>query len=253
MPRIVILGDSHVIAIAQALAHHFIVPPSGLTVEVLRLSHPVLGLAGDIDDAKMIPLAATLTAEDVIVTLFGGNHYNVLGLIQHTIPFDVMMPDDPAPTIPGAQIIPHRLMRDVFATRCETDVAPQLAALRAATTARMICLLPPPPKQDTAHILKGAGTFFRSRGVADLGVSPAGLRLKLWQMEQDALAAWCGAKAITVLPPPRDAVDSEGYLDRLYYHKDATHANTAYGALVLRDLLALAVTGHRSAATEGPV
>ena len=82
---------------------------------------------------------------------------------------------------------------------------------------------------------------YRARLVAEAGVNRAATRLKLWKLEMRVLAYLCAEWTIQLLLPPAEAQTAEGFLKPEYYANDATHANAAYGELVLRQLEAVAV------------
>jgi hypothetical protein len=61
-------------------------------------------------------------------------------------------------------------------------------------------------------------------------------RLKMWALESRVTADWAQARGIRYLAAPGKCFNSLGYLARKYYADDATHANAAYGALVIEQI-----------------
>jgi hypothetical protein len=123
--------------------------------------------------------------------------------------------------------------------------------IRGAARCAVFHLAPPPPKQDVDHILSNPDSDFTKAGILENGVSPAPLRLKLWELQMRVLRKLCEEWDVGLVPPPGEAVDSSGFLKRDYYAKDATHANAAYGELVLRQLERLAAQGEMVAQKIG--
>jgi hypothetical protein len=62
------------------------------------------------------------------------------------------------------------------------------------------------------------------------------LRYKLWRAQSSLLRAFCAELGIVFVPAPIGAQDAEGLLSEPYWGDDATHANAAYGELVLDEI-----------------
>ncbi|WP_373503573.1 hypothetical protein [Aestuariivirga sp.] len=238
MTKLLIVGDSHIYALREALETKPELP-DGVSIELLRNASEKNGtIIGDITVDDAVKRAAALTAGDLLVTHYRGNQYNTLGLIQHPRPFDfVMQSVDGGKLQPGAEVIPLQMMRKYFADTLRGGYGKIMLRLKAACPVRMVCITPPAPKEDNAHIVEGAETYFKQHGISDIGVTPAPVRLKLWTLQQQALAEFCKENGMIFLGNPTSARDQEGYLRRRYYAEDATHANAAYGVMVLRQLV----------------
>lgn len=233
-PRILILGDSHIHAIKDALRE---AKPEtdGFDVTALRIISKS-GL-GDITFDEGLAMCAQLTGSDFLATAFRGNQYNTIGLIQHARPFDVMLTET-APMVEGAlEVIPLNLFRQFFYDTLKGGYGRLLLKVKETTKAPMACLAPPAPKEDGQLIKRKAETFFRNAGIAEFGVSPAQLRLKLWTLQDEALARYCAENSMIHLGNPSPARDENGYLRREYYFNDGTHGNSQYGALVIEQLV----------------
>ncbi|MBW9064485.1 hypothetical protein JNB71_14245 [Rhizobium herbae] len=238
--KVLIVGDSHVYAIkaaADAIAGH----TGEFEFVALRLSTEKNSTKiGDIDLPDLLIAAADLRGDDALVTTLRGNEYNIMGLMRHPRPFDIMIPgfaDLPEDTY--EELIPYATAYSFMFGNLKRGHGRQLCRIAKASAAPMFCLSAPAPKEDEAHILGGADTYFRKAGIADIGVSPAPLRLKLWELQDRALAKFCSEARVTLLSNPPGTRDAGGYLDRAYYAGDATHANAAYGALVLDQIAAM--------------
>jgi hypothetical protein len=148
------------------------------------------------------------------------------------------MPEDDGGPDPCIEIIPHRVMAHVFEDSLERGHGVQIAALAAAGPARSLCLCSPGPKADADFILRAGDGFFRSMGIESAGVSPAALRLRLWRLEQEALARFCAAQGLPCLSCPPGTTEDGGFLRREFWSSDSTHGNAAYGQRVIDQLVA---------------
>ncbi len=237
--RIMIVGDSHIYAIKAALTKVADQHPT-FEFSALRLSTEKNGQTiGDIDLAGLLSTAAELENSDALVTTLRGNQYNTMGLMRHPRPFDIRVPGFPdLPDGSYEELIPYATAYAYMSDSLRRGYGKQLTRLAKVSSAPILCLSVPSPKEDEAHIMNGAETYFRNAGIGDIGVSPAPLRLKLWELQSRALAEFCSELNITFLANPSGTRDAAGYLDRSYYADDATHANAAYGGLVLAQVAA---------------
>lgn len=236
--KILIVGDSHTDAIKRALKlrkaniPHYI---SAYRFSKLKDGQPF----GDMSLEDVAAQAQQMEADDVLVSTIGGNQHQVFGLIQHPRPFDFHLPGSDLPMQPESEVIPYRMMWDVFAGGLRGRDGTQMRHLREAASCRMIHLTPPPPKEDEAHILRRFEAHFAKAGLAEHGVTAAPVRLKLWMVQVAALEDLCAELGVTLLPPPPGTQTEAGFLRPEFYADDATHANVDYGLLVIRQVEAL--------------
>ena len=108
-----------------------------------------------------------------------------------------------------------------------------MEALRRATKAKLVHIIPPPPKADNAFIERNHETHF-AEVLPSRGVSPPAFRLKFWKLQTRILIQLCAEIGSEVMMPPARALDAEGFLRPEFYAQDATHANWKYGERVLR-------------------
>ena len=247
--KIVIVGDSHVQAMQRALRKREEKPgsadTSSLKFFVYQFSRPKNGkLVGDGSVEDIVKIISKTTGNDIVVTTIGGNHHNVVGLVQHPVPFDFLEPDADMPrTQNGVQNIPYNTMLDFFEDRVHGKDRVRLSQIRDAARGAVYSLIPPPPKQDEAHILRRHEAAFQSWGIFENGISPAPLRSRLWRLHARVLRASCDELGVCLVPAPKQAVSADGFLQPQYYADDASHANAAYGELVLRQLERIALEG----------
>ena len=236
-----VIGDSHVDAIKRAIKVRRM-GGAETDVSAYRLSKMKNDkLIGDISFQDCIVRIRTLGPRDVVVSAIGGNQHAVFSTIQHPTPFDFFeQGNDSVASDDTVQIIPKRMLASIFDAGIRNGDGQQLSALRGATKARVFHLVPPPPKENNAHILSYHETKFAEDDIVSLGVSPPALRLKFWKLQASILGQFCGENAIEIIYPIAAALTPDGYLSPDYYANDATHANGRYGELVLQHLEALA-------------
>lgn len=168
--------------------------------------------------------------------MIGGNQHAVFSTIQHPIEFDVLEPGEERSVLrPGAQLVPYRAIASILHSGIRGRDGRSLTAIREATAAKMVHIMPPPPKRDSDFIRSYHESRFKDE-IALLGVSPPELRMKIWRIQRNLLQDFCIELGVDLLDPPKSALDADGFLLPEYYAKDATHANRSYGLLLLDEL-----------------
>lgn len=233
-PRILLFGDSHAHAVQRAIAKR-----EGKGHSAPISAHSLLkeknGIrVGSTSLEKFLKLIRGLGPEHVVVSMIGGNQHAVYSTIQHPRPFDFFTPEGDVAEAAG-EIIPYRAIEDVFEYGLRKGDGRMIEEVRAATKARVVHVLPPPPKKENAHILKHHETIFRE-DLPQRGVSSPELRLKFWKLQSRILKKLCKEFQVEVMAPPKRAVDEEGFLRPEFYANDATHGNWRYGERVIREL-----------------
>jgi hypothetical protein len=237
--KVLVLGDSHTQALAKAHAARAGRQPKSNDVlfDINWLAKPDKS-RGDLPLADALERTASLQPDDVMVISIAGALHNGLGLLQHEKPFDLFTRGDETMTLAeGCVVVPENALWDMFKVMAEPNK--KIAALRDKARCRVYHLATPPPKEDGGFIMARV-VRYRDRLVAEAGVNPAATRLKLWKLEMRVLAHLCAEWTMQLLLPPAEAQTTEGFLKPEYYANDATHANAAYGELVLRQLEAVA-------------
>lgn len=176
---------------------------------------------------------------DAVFAVPMGNEYNALAMIRHPQPFEVDMPGEPLgpPDVPRIPLALMRAQIEDLARGNALLVWADIAAAARAAGARPILVPPPPPIADEAHIRAHPGRF--GALVARHGLNPPALRRKLWLLYRDALARAAAQDGGTFVDVP-DEIFEDGFLARCYWQGDPTHANGAYGAIMLDRVLAAA-------------
>ena len=273
MNTVLVLGNSHSVALKEAAPF-----PEGFVVHWLRTKEGQT--TGDVDIADALALAEALEPRDCLVFMRLGVQHNILGLLNHDLPFSLVGTMGESG---GAEMIPEGVMR-AHLRECATSDR-LLKRFAGQVRCRIVHVMPPPPKKDPiaaamaerarlqalasaagaepppagfpGRVLAYVGRFpsgwrkrkarrktstfeYRGRRIADVGFSPAPLRLALWRLEKAELDAYLPTIGIVPLGPPPETLTEEGYLDPAFSAADATHANGAYGARLLAQLVAFA-------------
>jgi hypothetical protein len=234
-PTIVLFGDSHCYAVQRAIEKR-----QGKGRPVPLAAHRLLKIKngrqqGDTSFEAFLEIIRSFQADDVVLSMIGGNQHAVFSTIQHPQRFDFLQPGD-AQVTDGTEIIPYRILAESFSSGIRNGDGKSLRALRAATEARVVHIIPPPPKGDNEFIQQHHESVFANEGIAARGVSSPALRLKFWSLQTRVLEDLCRESGIEMMMPPATARDKAGFLARDYYAEDATHGNWQYGELVLREI-----------------
>ena len=234
-PTILLFGDSHAYAVQRAIEKR---EGKGRTapVKAHRLAKIKNGKQqGDTTFEEFLEIVSALGPDDIVLSMIGGNQHAVFSTIQHPQKFDFMEPCVSGRTEAGAEVIPYRVLASFFERGIRNRDGKSLEALREATVARIIHIIPPPPKADNAFIQQYHESVFANEGITAHGVSPPQLRLKFWMLQKRVLETLCAELKIEVMLPPVGALNQDGFLASEFYANDATHANHFYGELLLRE------------------
>jgi hypothetical protein len=236
-PReILLFGDSHSHAVQSAIQKR-IGKGQAAPLTAHRLLKEKNGShIGDTSFEDFLKLIGKLDANDVVLSMIGGNQHAVYSTIQHPQAFDFFEPGQEGIPTQATEIIPYRAIEAAFATGLRRGDGKSLQAIRAATVARVVHIIPPPPKRDNAFVEQHHESLFAVEGLATRGVSSPELRLKFWKLQTRVLETLCAEFGIEVMMPPPPALEHRGFLRPEYYARDATHANWRYGERVLREV-----------------
>lgn len=171
---------------------------------------------------------ATLRDGDLLVLTRLGAQHNVLGLFEHSRPYRVLDPAMTSHSGGSKAPIPVSALRAEFADLCARDnVMKRLCARRPC---RIVHYGAPPPKPqfDKSYKMReidGQQVRFEFNDPAT--------RLALWKLETEAVSAHVAKMGIEDCPVPPQALDDRGFLAKSFFARDITHANEAYGRLLL--------------------
>ena len=182
---------------------------------------------------------------DVLIVYGGNQHYG--GFMFAPEPlfdfFDELTPG----LVDGAKLVPRRLVEAYF--------EPSLNQLRllipqifAAGCSSIRLIGTPPPKADLHAFTKMIRESEFAKGFAQrngidlvrVNITPASLLLKLWRVVQQLTAKAATDNHAVFVPVPAEAIDTQGFLAKPFYSyvpSHATHANRAFGHLMLEHAL----------------
>lgn len=155
------------------------------------------------------------------------------GVAAHKVPFDVALPDRPDLSLAaGAEIVPYDALLAVVEQHARASLR-LLPSIQAAVTVPVVLVQPPPPVADQERIMRSARSY--ASALAETGLAPAHLRLKMWLLQAEVLRRVCRESGIALIETPEDALDSEGFLAP-HYFGDFVHANAGYGHRLLHEM-----------------
>lgn len=230
-PPVFFVGNSHTAAIAEAASTHDDVGTSWFKLKS-DARH------GDVPFTETLEEVSKMSADGLVVVTYFGTMHNIIGLLNNAQPFTTI-PDEivsNTDTKPKTTLIPEQSLRAMFrAAFTKTTVLQDLVNAAPCPVAH---LMPPPPKARVDRFLS-EGTKLRSQVVGEAGISPVHRRRALWVLENDVVAEFARSVGCEVLDPPAAAFDTDGLLAEAYSANDATHANAAYGTLLIEQAKAL--------------
>lgn len=241
--QILIFGDSHTVAIAQAFAFRASNPEPVLPVmDLYRLRKSKGNIQiGDTDLQEFCRKISGLNPSDAVFSAIGGNQYAVVSTVRSPPFFDLATNMEAAGIVAAdSSVIPVRVLESYIESGVVNSDGPMLKKIRDSTRARVFHLTPPPPKEDNDFIKQFHEARFAAEGLGNLEPHPPALRLACWNMQRKSLSTFCAEIGVELLPPPPVTVGEGGFLERHYYGKDVTHANRRYGEQVLRQIAAVA-------------
>lgn len=245
--KILIIGYSHTRMIWQAATKLLRQGRTDMeNVEICWISHKE-GDKGDTTMEAALEKAAALGPQDLLVLSVHGAYHHIIGVLNHDIPFSLIETvDGPVPVSEGTTIIPYALMRRVFDHWVKVDTMVDDFVARAACQVVHFC--PPPPKDNLVPHPSG---IYRGRSYAEQGYAPKPSRLALWKLEVDVATRHLAQSGVTDLGTPAAALTDEGYLADDYLAPDMTHANAAYGRLLLDQIADLPVAAPIRTPSKG--
>lgn len=235
--QVLIIGDSHTEAIKMALKHYSSDNDTKFKFTAYRLQKiKKKKRVGDISLKDCIQLISKLDSDDLVFSTMGGNLFQIFGLIQHSIAFDMFEPNNPIGISEDAVSIPYQVIWDIFESFLREKDGSRFLQIRSTAKCPVFHIAPPPPKKDTAHLLQHHDSYFVRNGLIEKGISSPSLRLKIWKLELQVLRQLCDEFRIRFVETPSSCLSEDGFLHKDYYANDATHGNTLYGSLILQHI-----------------
>ena len=238
-------GHSHLGAVQQVyVARNKDIPPPERKVRFFRLNtkgfQPNFVTANGKNELapdlrrRLKSILIKQTPKAVLLSAMG-NGYNSLAMLQHPTPFNFYWPemDFDEAGLEKAEEIPFDLVKAQVKDVAENEALVFWREFNALAKCPVFLLLPPPPVKEEFHIRAYPGAF--GERVQKYGISPPGLRLKIYMLYMQVIAEAVKNTQTTIIEAPIAAL-SGGYLAQTYWAEDPTHANAAYGALILDEL-----------------
>ncbi len=234
--RLLIAGHSHTVAlVGPGLA-------PAPKVQVVPGDPDLVHLAGPWPRdttyfAHLVHEAANVTS----AVLFGGNEHNAHFLFQPARRFDFVPSDGSDDGIdPSAELVPETMIRAKYALTLSI-LAYTLGKMRARPGARVAVVGTPPPKADQDYLREILATEpdLMARAAAtgldirQVEISSYALRFKLWRLLQDCLRGIAEEAGCRFVHVPDVVYTAQGGLERTYWAHDLSHANDAYGEIML--------------------
>lgn len=236
MTEAVIVGQSHSGAIAQALA----LDPGLLpNISIYRLEDKKRPFEREtVTLGEAVALVRELPANCAVFLSVLGTYHNIIGLLRSGPNFDFLIDSEDLPSDVERAWIPHRALAGAFEQNFA--LAKSVRDIKANSSSPVYLLSAPPPKRNNQFILdcllRQKKQSYRGKTIREVGVQLPESRLKLWLLEARLAAAWASQRGMHFVPAPDQALDADGFLAEQFYYDDATHANAAYGALVIRQI-----------------
>ncbi|NHZ81217.1 hypothetical protein F2P44_18330 [Massilia sp. CCM 8695] len=227
MKAILVIGHSHINALRA-------VPEAQQACDFMSFTEAG-GAYQQRDPAEFKALAAG--PADTLVFMMGGNTHITLGMLNPPEPFDFYLPEHTGlPMNPAARLLPVDLVRLLLTRHLKPDLA-YLGQLSAVFKGRRQLHIESPPPLPSEYIEQHPSGF--AERVRERGVAPVAFRHKFWLLHSAILRDHCTALGITFVARPAGTQDADGCLATPYLRADPTHANEAYGALLLAQILSL--------------
>lgn len=274
--RILVIGHSHLVAIARAHGFYCRQPdPRPFDVEFLQLRNRVYqpNTGFEFDDNSMLekllrhlrlgkeqksgrrirklnPLIERRFERllrqhrpDLIASCAMGNEYNTIAMMNHPRRFDFYLPGWPhLPTDETAEVLPVSLVEDLLHARLGKTLALYLDMISLQRATTKIHIPPPPPIRDASHIRAYPGLF--NERLNKFGISPPFFRLKMWLLTCEVQRKLCEARGVNFHQLPQTIFDADGFLGPRFWGKDPSHGNLAYGKAILNSIAATSVVAR---------
>lgn len=230
---IIIAGHSHVAALighAHVEGDFRLLPVEGYD--------GFFGLHGPLKDGFPVraepywDALARCSVQNWVAVLYGGNEANFRFLFEDATPFDFVLRSlQSLPLNPDAVIVPEALVRAQIQALLGKPLDDLLSALKTRARFPVILLGTPPPKGDHDLLRR-----FLPPEFPQLKLTSAVVRLKLWHVLQELYEEKARLCGLDFLPVSTEVMDKQGFLKPRFWADDLTHANSAYGRVMLECL-----------------
>lgn len=238
MPQILILGMSHVAALANARTE-----AECAWIEVVNLRET--RNAFDSENGRLNAVAKTWKRPDLVCLSIGGNFHNWFCLLENPAPFTLTCTGKDSAMFDKSdrRHISWDMLKCLFEHRLEElwPMQEMVHAYFAAARFSHVCAPPPVFEFQTpsdADIQRN-DKLEMLRYLA-FGATPPILRRRVFDLQKEIYAEHAAKLGACFLEPPMAACTPDGFLDPAYWTDDPTHGNVAYGRLVLDQIIGVA-------------
>ena len=233
---VLVVGQSHTAAIQKAAKTHRETWPDEPRTRIIHtLAEPYRS-----EGQEFGPLARAAIEEQIarhqprLVSMLGGNAHNMISLLRHARPYDFILHGEAEagpPIDPDCELVPEALVRAALEERLQTDFW-RLDRLHEIA-GPFIHVESPPPVISEAFIRDRAEVYFRDYNDQEIVPASHGIRWRIWRLNSRIMREKVEAMGCRFMSVPPEALDADGFL-RLDLAADPTHANEAYGELLIR-------------------
>lgn len=243
MRGILVVGHSHTGAIRHAAIRRRQAGGFPHMVRTINLFDPRFGQpASHKFDADHIPIEFLTEIRRVIAkrdpmvcTAIGGNDHAMMAVNRSDEPWDFELLGEKSPPLDvHARIITEAEAYATLAAKMKNQLG-AMARLRA-DIGPFWQIESPPPVASSAFIAANIETYFTGQPeYARNGISPIGLRYRMWRLSCRIFAEQCRKLACGYVAVPQAVLDGLGCLDERLAG-DSTHGNIEFGQHMIEEL-----------------
>jgi hypothetical protein len=244
-PQIMIAGHSHTTCLGLPLASE---DGSPKVADLVNGERRFQGLVGAWPrDQAYWDFLTHAGAGRKVALFWAGNAHNCSHLFAFPPPFDFFLYNRPdLPVEAGVHVVPETAIRATFASTFEQLHRVIVCLQTAKPDCQPIICGTPPPKGNNVRLRDllpkdCLSLWFAEEfkvDLKDLELSPPRLRFKLWMVLQKMMEDIAHAHAVPFVAVPASVQTEDGLLTEAYWGEDTTHANEAYGRVMLDHLAA---------------
>lgn len=210
-----------------------------------REEERLLGLVGGARDSRYWDKLVEEARDADVLLLWGGNEHLSRFLFAADPLFDFYLRSHPSFECEQDAILVPEMQVRALLNRGNIALPHVLKKLLEVPGCRVVVCGTPPPKGDDKRLkdlLSKEPSFVKKAHelgikVQDVKFTPRNIRRKLWIVVQELFQEIAEAHSAEFRPVPPFAFTKDGFLANEYWADDATHANIAYGAKFLEELI----------------
>lgn len=244
----ILIGDSHYAAVASAAQETLAFTPETRGCDLIffdawkhSLRYNFTADEGgrtvlNPDMAQSIRMIAHNYDRVQLVTLLGGGHHLALTLLDNGHPMDVILPDQPElPLRDDAMLVSVDFAKAIFLQLIETPFEILTCMKEAFPDLPFAQIECPPANGDNDFVRTHLGNYFEANHSPEQldALSTPAQRYKFWRVQSQMYAQKCVQLGIDYIPVPEQALSADGFLRPEHFGEDSTHANPAYGRVIL--------------------